>query len=153
MVLPRTESFAVADDTSPDITSRLISLSKQHLPPDVGEQSDQLAHYCLLINHLLQRIDAVQYKIKSDLRRRIRNDVVHMHQREADQLKDVHGHEHFTTIMDSAISWAEILHFGHPTELGASQTLRQSTHPDWSERDWTNFDVLLEREDGLQDAP
>jgi len=152
MVLPRTESFAVADDTSPDITSRLISLNKQYLPPDAGEQSDQLAHYCLLINHLLQRIDAVQYKIKSDVRRRIRNDVVHMHQREADQLKDVHGHGHFTTIMDSAISWAEILHFRHPTEFGASQTLRQSTHPDWSERDWTNIFAPLEREDGLQDA-
>lgn len=150
MVLPPSESFDIAGDTSPDITSRLITLSKQHLPPHVGEQSDELAHYCLLINHLLQRIDAVQYKIKGDLRRRIRNDVVHMHQREADQLKEVHGHRRFTTIMGSAISWAKILHFRHPSELGYSGTLRNLTHPDWSERDWTDFDALLGRGEGLQ---
>ena len=121
MVLPPSQAFHFTSERSPDITSRLTTLAKQHLPPDAGEQSDELAHYCLLINHLLQRIDAVQYKIKSDLRRRIRNDVVHMHQREADQLRDVHGHGNFTTVMGSTISWAEIL---QPTESGTSQTLR-----------------------------
>ena len=149
MVLPPTESFQIARETSPDIFSRLNTLAKQHLPPDAGEGSDELAHYCLLINHLLQRVDAVQYKIKSDLRRRIRNDVVHMHQREADQLRDVHGHRRFTTIMGSAILWAEIL---QPTESGPCRTLRDSIHPGWSEQDWGNFEALLKRGDGLQDA-
>lgn len=64
----------------------------------------------------------VQYKIKSDVRRRIRSDVVHIHQREADQLRDVHGDRKFTTIMNSAISWAEVL---QPTESGAAQTTRK----------------------------
>lgn len=148
MVLPPLESFHTASETSPDITSRLTTLTKQHLPPDVGQQSDELAHYCLLINHLLQRIDAVQYKIKSDLRRRIRSDVVHMHQREAEQLADVNGHRQFTTVMGSAIEWAETL---HPTEFGASQTLRNLLHPDWLERDWNKFHAQLEHVDGLQD--
>lgn len=153
MVLPPSESFHIAGDivgdTSPDITTRLTALTNQHLPPDAGERSDELAHYCLLINHLLQRINAVQYKIKGDLRRRIRSDVVHMHQREADQLRNVHGHRDFTIIMGSAISWAEIL---HPTESGASQTLRNLIQPGWSEQVWNKFDALLERGDGLQDT-
>jgi len=148
MVLPAFESFHTAGEASPDITSRLTTLTKQHLPPDAEPQSDELSHYCLLINHLLQRIDAVQYKIKSDLRRRIRSDVVHMHQREADQLADAHGHRQFTTVMGSATKWAETL---HPTEFGASQTLRNLLHPDWSEQDWNSFDALLEHGDGLQD--
>lgn len=147
MVLPPSESVHVAGETSPDTTARLNTLAKQYLPLDAGGESDEPAHYCLLINHLLQRIDAVQYKIKSDLRRRIRNDVVHMHQREADQLTDLHGRGQFGTVMGSAILWAEIV---HQTEAGASQTWRNLIHPDWSERDWNDMNALLERRGGLQ---
>lgn len=147
MVLPPSKFVHGAGETSPDITSRLDTLPEQHLPPDTLEESNELAHYCLLINHLLQRIDAVQYKIDSGLRRRIRSDVVHMHQREADQLKDLHGRSHFGTIMGSAILWAETL---HPTDSGASQTLRESLHPDWSGGDWDIPYALLERGDGLK---
>ncbi|KAI9878656.1 MAG: hypothetical protein M1830_000272 [Pleopsidium flavum] len=106
-VLPPSGAVDVARVASRNLKHRRINLTMQHIPPDLGKMSDELEHYCLLINHLLERIDAVQYKIKNDVRRRIRSDVVHMHEREADQLREVHGHEQFSTAMDSAISWVQ----------------------------------------------
>ncbi|KAI9870791.1 MAG: hypothetical protein M1830_003806 [Pleopsidium flavum] len=106
-VLPPSGAEDVARVASRNLKHRRIKLTMQHIPPDSGKMSDELEHYCLLINHLLERIDAVQYKIKNDVRRRIRSDVVHMHEREADQLREVHGHGQFSTAMDSAISWVQ----------------------------------------------
>ena len=140
MVLPPSNPVQTVDETSPEVTNCLITLAMQHLPPQTGETSDELAHYCLLINHLLQRIDAVQYRIRTDLRRRIRSDIVHMHQREADQLQEVHGHKHFTTVMDSAVAWAEIV---HPGDFGVSQTLRKLMSEGQREKTSSKFHAVL----------
>lgn len=145
IVLPPPEPVNVASEPSTDIKNRHVKLTMQQIPPDSGKMSDELEHYCLLINHLLERIDAVQYKIRNDVRRRIRSDVVHMHEREADQLREVHGHGKFSTAMDSAISWVQALQH---IDLDASQTLGSPN----IEKRRTMYekydDIVLEDDDG-----
>lgn len=120
IAIPPSDSVSLANKTSEAHDNRhTIRLAIQGIPRDAGATSEELAHYCFLINHLLERIDAVQYKIRRDVRRRIRNDVMHMHQREADNLQELHGQLKFSMAMKTAKIWPQS---PSPVEFRASQS-------------------------------
>jgi hypothetical protein len=70
-------------------TQRLLSV--QDNEPD-GLDSDELPHYCGLLRSLLREIEAVQYKIDYGTRGKIRESILHSHERTSDFLTGKHGH-------------------------------------------------------------
>ena len=60
--------------------------------PEVDPATARLENYCTLNQHLMTEVEAEEYNIGHDLRRRIRDDVIHTHKRETRLLREVHGH-------------------------------------------------------------
>ena len=76
--------------------SRDLFLEKQQKAQGlkVGEvMEEMLSHYCDLVNNLLEEVDSAKYRIRKDLRSRIRDDVVHTHKREREYLRTKYGDE------------------------------------------------------------
>ena len=93
-----TANLAVKDlPEETDISkSRDVVLEKQQKAQGlkIGEvMEEMLSHYCDLINNLLEEVDSAKYRIRKDLRSRIRDDVVHTHKREREYLRTTHGDE------------------------------------------------------------
>ena len=113
--VPKSIHMADFVDGLPDENNMPIShnpgLEKQRTTriPTVGDLVEEmLTHYCSLVNNLLEEIDSAEYKIRTDLRSRIRDDVVKTHKRERQHLRTVHGDEKLKqAIMGNALSCVE----------------------------------------------
>ena len=105
---------SVIDDLPDKIdmsNSRDLGLDKQKKSQGlkVGEvMEEMLSHYCDLVNHLLEEVDSAKYRIRKDIRSRIRDDVVHTHKREREYLRTLHGDKKLKrAIMGKALNCVE----------------------------------------------
>ena len=65
-------------------------------------------NYCTLIQHLMTEVEAEEYSIGHDMRRRIRDDVTHTHKREMRLLRTVHGHTELEEKMQDSLGGLEM---------------------------------------------
>jgi hypothetical protein len=73
------------------VKSILPPLPAQVNKPD-GSGSDELSHYCALVRSLLREIEEVQYKIDHGTRGKVREGILHSHERTSDFLTGKYGH-------------------------------------------------------------
>jgi hypothetical protein len=69
-----------------------VSAHEMRNGAEVDSASEELEHYCALVNKLLAEIDAVQYRINYRTRSRIHTSVLDLHSKEVCQLRLIHGH-------------------------------------------------------------
>lgn len=88
-IIPATPDLDAAIPTKLPNKSKTIKLLED-TGLDPGTAS--LENYFTLIEHLMTEVEAKEYNIGHDMRRRIRDDVIHTHKRETKLLRAVHGH-------------------------------------------------------------
>jgi hypothetical protein len=80
-----------ADGLADQVKSILPPPPAQVNKPD-GSGSDELSHYCALVRSLLREIEEVQYKIDHGTRGKVREGILHSHERTSDFLTGKYGH-------------------------------------------------------------
>ena len=81
--------------SSPASTNSLAcgTIGPMRVPRANDMKTPTIEHYCDLINNLLGCVDSEDYSIDSEVRTRIRNDVVKVHKRETRYLEGIYGAE------------------------------------------------------------
>ena len=90
---------------------------------EVDPATAPVRDYCLLIQRLITEVEAEGYSIGHGMRRRIRNDIIHVHKRETRLLRAIYGHTELKNKMRGS-SW-KLAEMAEGVEDGGHLTMEQ----------------------------